>query len=139
MDVAEVSDVWHLLKEGQVEYPGLDEGLGPPDVDRLAPLPGVGVEHVNVSVAVDEQEAVRSGGDGLWLCGIHYLNLPGLPTLQVHIHPETVEDEEELSPRKLYRSKSIYRIVCEEAQHLIVRVDERERMLVPEEAVDREA
>ena len=62
--VAEVGDVRHFLQQGEVEAPGLDQGPGPPDVDSLAPLPCSRIEHVNVGVAVDEEEAVLGGGYG---------------------------------------------------------------------------
>ena len=41
-----------LLKHGQVELSGLEERPRFPDVDRLHPVAGQGVEDVDVSVAV---------------------------------------------------------------------------------------
>ena len=130
VNVAEVGDVRHLLQKREVQHPGLDERPGPPDVDCLAPLPGLGVEHVDVGVAVDHQEPVRRGGDGQGLGRVHDLNLPGLAALQVHVDPEAVEDQQELSLGQLDGPESVDGIEGEEAQHLVVRVDERERVLV---------
>jgi hypothetical protein len=44
--------VRQLLKHGQVELSGLEEWPRFPDVDRLDPVAGQGVEDVDVSVAV---------------------------------------------------------------------------------------
>ncbi len=52
VNVAEVGDVRQLLKHGQVELSGLEERPRFPDVDRLDPVAGQGVEDVDVSVAV---------------------------------------------------------------------------------------
>ena len=74
VDVAEVGDVRHLLEERQVEAARLQQRPGLPDVDRLTPLPGSRVEHVDVRVAVHEQEAVWGGGDaggGSWVHDLH--------------------------------------------------------------------
>jgi len=45
--------VWKLLQHGQVELARLDQRSGLPDVDGLDPVPGNGVEDVDVSVAVN--------------------------------------------------------------------------------------
>ena len=82
MDVAEVGDVGHLLQQGQVQQPGLDERPRAADVDGLAPLARSRVEHVDVRLAVDQEEAVLGGGDGEGLGRVHDLNLARLPTLE---------------------------------------------------------
>lgn len=51
------------------------------------------VEDINVSLAVDEEEAVRCGGDGGRLGRVHDLQVAGLPPLQVNVHPQGVEDQ----------------------------------------------
>ena len=72
----------HLLEEREVHHPGLDEGPGPSDVDSLTPLPGIGVEDINMSVTVHQQEAVGGGGDASGGSGVHDLHVPGLAALQ---------------------------------------------------------
>jgi len=75
VDVAEVGDVRHLLEERQVEAARLQQRPGLPDVDGLTPLPGGRVEHVDVRVAVHEQEAVWGGGDAGGGSRVHDLHL----------------------------------------------------------------
>ena len=53
-----------------------------PDIDGLAPVAGRGVEHVNVSVAVHEQEAVRRRGYACRLGRVHNLLVSGFAALK---------------------------------------------------------
>ena len=76
VDVAEVSDVWHFLEQGKIDDTSFVERFGPADVDSLTPLASIGVKHIDVGLAVDEEEAVLSGGDGQGLGRIHDLNFP---------------------------------------------------------------
>ena len=56
VNIAEVGDVRQLLEQGQVELSRLEEGSSLSDVDRLDPVTGEGVEHVDVRVTVHLQK-----------------------------------------------------------------------------------
>ena len=59
--------------------------------------------------------------------------------LQVHIDAEAVKHQEELPARQLDGAERVHGVVGEEAEHLVVRVDEREGVLVAQQTVDGEA
>ena len=59
--------------------------------------------------------------------------------LEVNIHTKGVENKQELAPWQLNCTKGINWAVSKEAQHLVVWVDEGERVLVAQQAVDGES
>lgn len=58
--------------------------------------------------------------------------------LQVHIDAEAVKHQEELPARQLDGAERVHGVVGEEAEHLVVGVDQGQRVLVTQQAVDRE-
>ena len=64
---------------------------------------------------------------GVTHCGdgrVHDLPVSGLAALHVDVDAERVEDEEELAVGQLHRAERVHRAVGEEAEHLVVRVDQ---------------
>ncbi len=113
----------HLLQHGQVEVAGLDQGPGLPDVDGLHPVAGGRVEHVDVSVAVNEELSVAYG-DVERGGRVHDFPVAGLTALHVHVDAQGVKDEEELAVGQLDGSEGIHWVVGQEAEHLVVGVDQ---------------
>ena len=57
-------------------------------------------------------------------CRVHDLPVSGLAALHVDVDAERVEDEEELAVGQLHRAERVHRVVGQEAQHLVVGVDQ---------------